>query len=68
MIAMRLAAREVVRFCVIADPLFAVSFRQRRITSQTVARILATPPTSVPGSVGGDHARRMIQLKARLQF
>ena len=45
-------------------------FPDNQIQDQTLGQIsyLAAPPTSVLGSVGGDNAPRMIQLKAQLQF
>jgi hypothetical protein len=45
-------------------------FPDNQIQNQSLGQIfyLATPPTSVLGSVGGDNAPRMIQLKAQLQF
>jgi hypothetical protein len=45
-------------------------FPDNQIQDQSFGQIsyLATPPTSILGSVGGDNAPRMIQLKAQLQF
>ena len=45
-------------------------FPDNQIQDQTIGQIfyLAAPPTSILGSVGGDNAPRMIQLKAQLQF
>jgi hypothetical protein len=45
-------------------------FPNNQIQDQTLGQIfyLAAPPTSILGSVGGDNAPRMIQLKAQLQF
>src|SRR5215469_10982772 len=45
-------------------------FPDNQIQNQSFGQIsyLATPPTSVLGSVGGDNAPRMIQLKAELLF
>ena len=45
-------------------------FPDNQIQNQPVGQIfyLATPPTGILGSVGGDSAPRMIQLKAQLQF
>jgi len=45
-------------------------FPDNQIQDQSFGQIfyLATPPTSVLGSIGGDNAPRMIQLKAQLQF
>jgi hypothetical protein len=45
-------------------------FPDNQVQDQTLGQIfyLAAPPTSVLGSVGGDNAPRMIQLKAQLQF
>jgi hypothetical protein len=45
-------------------------FPDNQIQDQSIGEIfyLATPPTSILGSVGGDNAPRMIQLKAQLQF
>jgi hypothetical protein len=45
-------------------------FPDNQIQDQTLGQIfyLAAPPTSILGSVGGDNAPRMIQLKAQLQF
>ena len=45
-------------------------FPDNQIQDQTLGQIfyLAVPPTSVLGSVGGDNAPRMVQLKAQLQF
>jgi len=45
-------------------------FPDNQIQDQTLGQIfyLAAPPTSVLGSVGGDNAPRMVQLKAQLQF
>jgi hypothetical protein len=45
-------------------------FPNHQIQDQTLGQIfyLSTPPTSILGSVGGDNAPRMIQLKAQIQF
>jgi len=45
-------------------------FPDNQIQDQSFGQIfyLAAPPTSILGSVGGDNAPRMIQLKAQLQF
>ena len=45
-------------------------FPDNQVQDQTLGQIfyLAAPPTSVLGSVGGDNAPRMIQVKAQLQF
>ncbi len=45
-------------------------FPDNQIQDQALGQIfyLAAPPTSILGSVGGDNAPRMIQLKAQLQF
>jgi len=45
-------------------------FPDNQIQDLTFGQIsyLAAPPTSILGSVGGDNAPRMIQLKAQLQF
>jgi hypothetical protein len=45
-------------------------FPDNQIQNQSFGQIfyLATPPTSVLGSVGGDNAPRMIQLKAEVLF
>jgi hypothetical protein len=45
-------------------------FPDNQIQDQSFGQIsyLAVPPTSILGSVGGDNAPRMIQLKAQLQF
>ena len=45
-------------------------FPDNQIQDRSIGEIfyLATPPTSILGSVGGDNAPRMIQLKAQLQF
>jgi hypothetical protein len=45
-------------------------FPDNQIQNQSFGQIfyLATPPTSLLGSVGGDNAPRMIQIKAQLRF
>ncbi len=45
-------------------------FPDNQIQDRSLGEIfyLATPPTSILGSVGGDNAPRMIQLKVQLQF
>jgi hypothetical protein len=45
-------------------------FPDNRVQDLSFGQIsyLAAPPTSILGSVGGDNAPRMVQLKAQLQF